>query len=142
MTSLAVTPANVRPGDSTVSTVKMSFVTAGETVDAGDTVYKKDSDGEWYRASATTSEETAGQYGIGVALTNAGDGEPLLIQTKGEYTSGATLVAGETYVVGATATGDIAPVADITTGWYVTHLGFASDTSKLNLLPRVTGVQR
>jgi len=140
MADISVTAANVRAG-SLASGANIETVTAGETITAGQSVYKKASDSEWYKADADSSAETAGSGGLAVALTNAGDGETLVIQKKGVYAAGATTVVGELYVVSSTA-GGIAPASDGASGWYTSILGTGSSTTEINLNVDVTGYVR
>ena len=140
MADVTVTAANVRAGDTT-SGANVTTVKAGETITAGMSVYKKASDSEYYKADANLSAEGAGSTDIAVALTNAGDGEPMVIQDKGVYTVGGTVTLGQIYVVSATA-GGIAPASDGASGWYTTILGTAASATTINLSPKVTGYLR
>jgi len=126
MADLSITASNVGIG----STGVISIVQVGETVTAGQPAYKKSTDGLYYKADANASSATAAA--LGVFLTGASTNGYAVLCTAGSYLAGATLTVGETYVVSATA-GGIAPLADVTTGWYVTILGVASSTSTLVL---------
>jgi len=140
MADVSVTAANVRPG-STQGGATVQTVTAGETITAGMVCYKKDSDGEYYRGDADNSAETAGSEGLVIAISNAADGESMLVQSRGTYTVGGTVVVGEVYVLSAT-TGGIAPVSDGASGWYSSILGTGSSTTEINLNIDVTGYVR
>jgi hypothetical protein len=126
MADLSITAANVGATSSSVT----SLVQVGETVTQGQPGYRKALDGLYYKADANASSATA--EALGVFLTGASTNGYALFCTSGSYLAGATLTVGETYVVSATA-GGIAPVADVTTGWYVTILGVASSSSTLAL---------
>lgn len=140
MADITVTAANVRAGSMALGAT-IQTVTAGETVTAGMTVYKKASDAEWYKADCNASAEAAGSEGLAVALSNAGDGESLVIQTKGLYTVGGTVVAGQGYVASATA-GGLAPSSDGASGWYTSQIGTAASTTTINISIDVTGYVR
>lgn len=58
---------------------------------------------------------------------------------RGPITIGATLTAGVAYYCSGTA-GGIAPVADVTTGWYVTIVGIATSTTVLDVKFHASGV--
>ena len=100
--------------------------TAGETITAGQSVYLKASDSKIWLADANASVDTAAAVGISLhaALAN----QPISYITSGPLNFGAILLAGKWYVVSATA-GGIAPVADLTTGWYSTLLFYGYSTS-------------
>lgn len=135
MADLSVTAANVRPkASATISTVD-----AGETITAGQPVYKKVSDSKYYRADANVGSEEAAASGI--AITNADANEKLIILSKGGIDPGATVVIGETYIVSATV-GGIAPIGDLAASSYVTHLGIGKAADEITVGIVASGVQR
>lgn len=127
MADLTITAANVRPTDNTTT----RRVTAGATVTAGDTLYLKASDGEYYPCDVTTGAEEAKP--AGVALTNAGDGEEVLLAIDGNIITGGTMTVSEVYVV--SASGAVSPASDLTTGDYasVVYLSVSATEAKLVL---------
>lgn len=101
--------------------------TAGETITAGQSVYRDASDSNKIKkADANASSATATVYGI--ALNGASNTQPIKVATSGTIIIGATTVKGELYVCSATA-GGIAPEADLASGHYVSFLGIATDTT-------------
>jgi hypothetical protein len=126
MADLSITAANVGVTSNTV----FELVQVGESVTQGQPAYKKALDGLYYKADANASSATAAA--LGVFLSPASTNGYALIAKSGSILAGATLTVGETYVVSATA-GGIAPLADVTTGWYVTILGVASSATTLAL---------
>lgn len=128
MADLTVTASSVLA--SAAATVVRTGV-AGATVTAGQPVYSDSADENSLKpAQATAAKENA----TGIALHGAADGQPLSYVTKDSgFTPGATLIAGEIYVVSSAAAGGIAPIGDLTTGDYVTILGVAKSASVLNL---------
>ena len=89
-------------------------------------VYIKASDGLAYKASATA---TTAASAVGVALNNAAPSQPVTYVSAGPVNFGTTTItAGQVYVVGATA-GNIHPVADATTGWLSSRLGWGYSTT-------------
>ncbi len=80
-----------------------------------------------------------GSAAVGVSLHAALAGQPISYGTSGPLNFGAILLAGKWYVASATA-GGIAPVADLTTGWYSTMLMYGYSTSIGLLMPTATGI--
>lgn len=113
---------------------------AGATVTAGQPVYKDSNDDNALKPAIATSA-AAGQA-VGVALHGAADGQPLRYATAGNVTYNAVLAAGQVYCVSAAAAGGIAPVADMTTGNFVSILGVATSTTNLKLNITHSGVAK
>lgn len=134
MADLVITAANVKKGSN--ATLNHDYV-AGESVTAGQPVYKKASDQKLYKTQCDGTAEEASFFGI--ALHAASLDQPVVAQTSGEITIGATTVAGTVYVVSATA-GGIAPNADLVSTNKVTLIGYAKTTAILVISPLVTGV--
>lgn len=134
MAELTQTAANVVP--STGAVIDRTRY-AGETITQGMPVYISSTTGKAMKADANASAATAVAYGF--ALNSVSNGQPIDIQTDGDINLGATLTPNTAYVVGATA-GSIAPIADLTTGWYGALLGIAISTSILRMGVRNTGV--
>ncbi len=112
---------------------------AGETITAGQPVYKNDGvgqDGRLYKGDANASSVTANV--VGIAAHGASAGQPLIyVYEDPDFTPGATLslsVAADSgvYVLSATA-GGIAPMDDLAAGMYTVVLGVAKTTTKMNL---------
>lgn len=137
MADISITAANITPGTATGFSFNKTTGTAGETITAGQSVYLKASDNKIYLADANASADTAAA--VGVSLHGALAGQPIAYGTSGPLNFGAILLAGKWYVVSATA-GGIAPVADLTTGWYSTMLFYGYSTSVGILMPTVTGI--
>lgn len=121
---LSVTAASVVPG----SKAKTTVYTAGATITAGQAVYFDSSAGTVKLADANASATTAAV--IGIAANGASSGQPVSVITEDDdFTPGATLTTGTVYILSATA-GGIAPVADLTTGWYPGVVFIAKSTTK------------
>lgn len=114
--------------------------TLGETVTAGQTVYLKSADSRYWKA-LTTSAETSGSGGLGIALNGGAAGQPVSIQTSGVITIGATVAVGTIYVLSDTA-GGICPAADNGSADYVTILGIASTTGAITLGISASGIAK
>lgn len=132
MADVSVTAASVRKGANATTETG----TAGETITAGQVVYKDAADGEYKLADCNLTLGLA--TAVGISLCGAGDGQPLVIQTSGDINVGGTLTAGEIYVVSASA-GGIGIDSELTTGDYITVLGVADSTSNLPLHIQVSG---
>lgn len=136
MANLTQTAANVKIGGANTVITKVQY---GENITQGQPLYKKSSDGKYYKADANVSAEAASASGI--AMTpGATDGYGVMA-SSGLVDLGATLTLGETYYVSDTA-GAIMPAADVSTGEYVTQLGIATTTALLQLTILASGVQR
>jgi len=138
MANVTITAANV-----TISNGASEDGTAGEAVDAGETVYKSATDSKFYLAdcdaTAVGSNATIDNV-YGVALNSAAADQSLDIQKTGIINIGGTVVVGTVYVQSATA-GKIAPWADLSTTDYVTLLGVGKTASTLDLGIKIMGVQ-
>lgn len=104
---------------------------AGESVVAGDLVYFKTSDQEWYKTDADTAATVEGVQ-LGIALGTGSDGVAISggVQISGTYTTSG-LTAGATYYASNTA-GAISSSAGTT----ARVIGIALSTTKLLLIPR------
>lgn len=109
---------------------------AGEAITAGQAVYL-DSATNKYKLSDANA--TGAKTVRGIALNGAALNQPVVVQKDGPITIGATLVAGTTYCLSATA-GGICPQADLTTGDDVVVIGVAASTSVLNINIQTPGV--
>jgi hypothetical protein len=125
MTDLVVTAANVLEG----TAARKQTGVAGSTITQGQSVFV-DSSGQLQPAQKDVDAGSAAA--VGIALTAAEAGQPVVYQSGGEMDVGATLAVGETYVVGA-AGGGIAPIADLLTTEFATILGIATAAGVLKL---------
>jgi len=125
MTDLVVTAANVLEG----TAARKQTGVAGATIAQGQAVYI-DTAGQLQ--AALKGVDSASAAAVGVALSAAEAGQPVVYQSGGEIDVGATLAVGETYVVGAAA-GGIAPVADVIATEFTTVLGVATAAGVLKM---------
>jgi hypothetical protein len=133
MADLTITAANVKTGGNAIIDYGH---TAGATLTQGQPVYL-DAATNTYKPSDANG---AGAKSFdGVTLNAASSGQPIAVQTGGDLTAGATLVAGDTYCVSATV-GLLCPQADLTTGDDVIVVGVAKSTTVLGIHGNVTGV--
>jgi len=126
MADLTITAANVQQA----TTATVTQVIAGETITAGQLVYKDTTDSNKYKL--VDNDSLASSKIGGIALNAASDGQPLGIATAGDVNPGATVVVGEIYCASSTP-GGIAPDADNATGDYRSILGVGTSTSNIKL---------
>jgi predicted transcriptional regulator len=124
---LTITAASVLPG----SSAQTATGVAGEALTAGQAVYRKVSDGKFYKADCNSGTAEV-RVASAIALTGSAAGQSVVVQTGGQITIGATLTAGVVYYLSGTA-GGIRPVADNTTGDYPQVIGMAMSTTSLLL---------
>lgn len=130
MTDITITSTSVKPG----LNAALDTGSAGAAVTAGQAVYR---DSGAYKL--TDNNLTAAEAAVGIAVSGAASGQPLVVQTSGQLSMGATLTKGAAYYASATA-GGICLFADLVTGDAVILLGIAVSTSVLDLHVVNTGV--
>ena len=135
MADISVTATSVKAGGNTQ--IEHGF--AGETLTAGQVVYKDASSGGQFKKADCDSATVAAKFAHGIALNGGASGQPIAVATGGPVTFNAALTAGTAYYLSGTA-GGIAPRADITTGDDVVFLGIATSTTVLDLRIVNTGV--
>lgn len=134
MVDLTITAANVVAGS---NAVKKSGI-GGEVVAAGKAVYLSSTTKKWMLADSNSATAEAKKAG-GIALNGCALDQPLVVQTAGDITLGATLVAGSPYYLSETP-GGIEPAADLTTGENVCLIGLAKSTAVLSIDIQAPGV--
>ncbi len=132
---LTITAANVKIVDNDSENSRVRY---GEAVTQGQALYRKASDGKYYKADSdsATLENTQASA---IALTPGATNEYGYVITEGLLSIGATLTVGEIYVLSDTA-GGVRPKGDNGSGDTVTILGVATTTSVLWLHPFASGV--
>jgi hypothetical protein len=133
MADIVVTPTSVVKGAN--ATITHGY--CGETIAAGKAVYRDSSTGLWMLADSNGA--TAAKTPGGIALNGGAINQPVAVQTSGEITIGATLVAGSAYYLSETP-GGIQPVADLAAGETVSLIGIAKTTGILNIDIQASGV--
>lgn len=135
MADLSITASSVVPSSAARRVTK----TAASTITAGQPVYVNSS-GLVAPADANSSATTATV--LGIAEHGAAANQRVSIVTEDPaFVLGATVAIGDVVIASATA-GGIAPVADLTTGWYCTVLGVAVSTTAINLKPVAAGAAK
>jgi hypothetical protein len=128
MADLVITAANVVAG----SNANFDTGLAGETITAGQPVYRDTTTQKWMKADSNSATSAARQP-KGIALNGASLNQPLKVQTLGDITIGAAITAGTSYYLSDTP-GGICPFADVGSGEYVCVIGVAKSTTVLMLL--------
>lgn len=134
MADITITPANVIAG----SNASLATGTAGEAITAGKAVYLSSATKKWMLADSDSATAEAKQA-KGIALNGASLNQPIAVQTSGDITIGATLVAGTAYYLSETA-GGIQPSADLASPESVCLIGHAKSTSVLAIAIQYPGV--
>ncbi len=138
MANVTITASSVVPSANSLK----SSIQLGEAADAGDIVYFKSSDAKWYLANATTLEESGNGAGSNLkmlASSGAANQYVVGVDPKSSITVGAVLTKGRAYVLSATD-GLIANEGDLTSGQFLTIVGYAITSSVLFFDPTSTGV--
>lgn len=135
MTDIVVTPANVVISVDAV----INWGWAGVAINAGQALYLDSVDGKLKLADANAATPEIAAV-VGVALNGGGIGQTISYLSSGEFNPGATLVKGTTYILSQNP-GGIAPAADLTTGWRLSYIGYATTTALMRLNLKSTAVQ-
>lgn len=132
-------------GEVTISAVtfeesnsNVTSVQAGENLALGDFVYRKASDGKYWKAINTDSAGAVVR-GIAHAAINA-DAWGLII-TGGTIDVGSTVTQAGAYVLSATA-GKMQPHTSLDSASYATHIGYALSATDLAMNFDATGVTK
>lgn len=135
MTDISITAANVVAGS---DATKESGI-AGETITAGQAVYKSSTTGKYMKADSNSGTAEA-RTARGIALNGAAVNQPLVILRAGEITIGATLDPEAPAYYLSDTPGGICPVADVGNGEYFCLIGMAKSTSVLAVNIQASGV--
>ena len=111
--------------------------TAGATIAAGDVLYLDSATSTLKLALADTAAKSAA---VGIALDGGASGQPIVYLAAGGINPGATVAIGTYYCVSDNAAGKIAPLADISPEKYPTGLGWATTTSRIEVVINSSGV--
>lgn len=134
MTDLVITATAVVAG-SDANTVAGTF---GETVAAGQLVYKSSSTHKFMLADADSATPEA-RTALGMALNGGALNQPGVVQKSGDVTLNAALTANVAYYLSGTA-GGLCPIADVGSGEYLCLIGIAKSTTVLDIAIQATGV--
>jgi hypothetical protein len=135
MADLTITAGNVVKG--TGATTETLIACASIT--AGQSLYKDASDSNKAKLTDADSATAAARVFYGLALNSAASGQPVVVQTGGIITIGATVAVGVAYYLSDTA-GGICPFADLEAGDYPTIIGIGVSTTQIKIGPLAAGV--
>lgn len=135
MADVTPTPAAVVAG----AGAEKASGTAGAAITAGDFLYRDATDSNSLRPATAITQVTAA--GVGIALHAAEDGQPITYATRGPVTLGTDVLTVAEIYVASNGPGLIAPVGDLTTGEWVTIVGYALDGDTIQLQPIVENLQ-
>jgi hypothetical protein len=135
MADLTVTAASVLKGTGAIT----ETLIAGAAITAGQSVYKDTSDSNKAKLADADSATAAARTYYGTALNGASTGQPVVVQTGGPITIGATVAVGVAYYLSDTA-GGICPFADLESGDYPTIIGIGISTTQILIKPIAAGV--
>lgn len=135
MADLVITGTSVVKGTGATT----ETLTAGAAITAGQSVYKDASDANKAKLTDADSATAAARVFYGLALNGAASGQPVVVQTGGIITIGATVAVGVAYYLSDTA-GGICPFADLESGDYPTIIGIGVSTTQIKIGPLAAGV--
>jgi hypothetical protein len=134
MADLVITAANVVKGTGATT----ETLIAGATITAGQAVYKDAADSN--KAKLYDADGAAAlRVFYGVALNGAAANQPVVVQTAGNITIGATTAVGVAYY-GSDTPGGICPFADLEAGDYPTIIGIGISATQIKIQPIAAGV--
>jgi hypothetical protein len=128
MVDLTITASNVGVAD---SKPRVLYGSCGETITAGQAVYRSVATKKWMLADSNSPEAEVRQA-IGIALNGGSLNQPIQVLQRGKITIGATLVSGSAYYL-SNNPGGICLASDVVAGDYICHLGLASSASVLDV---------
>jgi predicted transcriptional regulator len=134
MADLGITAADVKgaPG------AKTTLLTAGEAIEAGEAVYYEAVANIALLAYAATAAQA---NAVGVALNDAAEGQPVVVQINEVVDIGGDATEGVIYVVSGANAGKIAPLADLSGDDYVSIVAVGNAAGNLALSIFASGAQ-
>lgn len=138
MADKVVTPTNVLAS----SSVSKLTGTAGSPITAGQVIYKNPTSGLFFPMQATTQVSGVPAVPVGIALNNAGTGQPFNYATQdltGSFNPGYPTSAGETTYVSAGTAGNLTVFSNLTPSSgqqpVIVYLGTGTASAILNPTP-------
>lgn len=126
-TDLSITATSVTPSANAVTRQGV----AGAAITAGKLLYIDTADSNKLKLADADSATAAARVVCGIAINSAAAGAPVTyVISDPALIIGATVANGTVYVLSATA-GGIAPVADLTSGWYAYVVGVGTSTTTI-----------
>ena len=126
MADFTVTAATVQQ----TSTAKTRAGIAGETLVAGQVVFRDSADSNKIKLADCTNADK--YQAVGITINGAADGQPIdYVEADLGFDPGFTAAIGDVVVL--STAGLMAPVADLTTGDYCVICGIMNSTTTMNL---------
>lgn len=136
MTDLAITATGVVAGANSTQADGI----LGETVTAGQAIFKKLADSKWYKADSNGTTPAEIKQPGGIALNGGAINQPVRIHKSGDITlAGATMAPGAAFYLSDTA-GGICPFADVGSGETVAQIGIAKSATVLMVDIQLPGI--
>lgn len=132
MADLSITPTSVVKYTSAITKNGI----AGETIAAGQALYIASATGLLMKADDTTAAKAAC---VGIALNGGAINQPIQYLTSGGINPGAAVTVGAIYGITDTA-GGISLISERATGDFITILGIATTTSRIEVGIKQAGV--
>lgn len=114
----------------------VSRANAGATITAGQAIYLDSADN---KLKLTDANAAATATCVGVSLNGGAVDQPIVYIVSGGLNPGVAVTVGESYAVSENA-GGICPIADVGAGEYVSVIGVATTTSRIEVGLNNTGV--
>lgn len=130
-----VVAASVQPG---TTGAEFEVGIAGATLTAGQAVYLDSSDNKYKLCDADASALTGTFRGI--TMGGGAAGQKVLIQRKGSYTAGFTVVVGTIYLTSDTP-GGIRAAVDVDSGDWLSIIGVGKTAALLDIIGYNSGIQ-
>ncbi len=136
MADLVITPNSVR----SQALTPLTAVQFGEAVTPGVVLYRSSSDNKYYKSDCDATS-TADIDGIAMSHGSADEYGYVYNSTNTKLDLSVTLTTGTAYVVSDTA-GNIMPDTDLTSGQYLSIIGYGDADGLLSYQPNVTGLAK
>ena len=135
MADFTVTASAVIPTKGASTTV--TKICGASAITQGKTVAINASDGTAILYIATTSPATSNGVCIGVSVSSASPGQPLVIDTADQtFTHGlATPTIGTPIFAAGDNAGAMCPAADLVATWFPTLMGYSISSTQMTLNP-------
>lgn len=136
MTDLAITATGVVAGANSTQ----SDGILGETVTAGQAIYKQLATSKWFKADSNATTPAEAKTPGGIALNGGAVNQPVRVHKSGDITlPGAAMAPGAAFYLSDTA-GGICPFADVGSGETVAQIGIAKSATVLAVDIQLPGV--
>ena len=131
MADISITPSAVIPSAAALSRRRRAI--AGATIVAGDEIYLDTAASNAAKLADANGASALIRNAIGMALNSASSGQPIeYITDDDDLTIGTHGVTVNDAIIGSATPGKLAPITDLTTGWYGRICAIAKTSTKIN----------